>query len=341
MGARQFFFSRKANHSMIKTIRFRKNKIKSLFLTTLLFCLCLSGCSGSFSVSKERASDSPRKFGATYMTMNNPYFQDMNARIEEIVEANGDFLIYRDPAQNQEKQNEQILDMLEEGVDGIFLNPADWKEVRPALIACREAGVPVFNIDTLVYDQEYVAFSILSDNYGAGVQCAEDMMTKVRSAKIIIIESPATNSINDRVQGFKDTIQGHPEYQVLAQENGIGELEVSMDVVNGLIKDGVAFNVVLGGNDPSALGALAALQMNQMQDDILIYGIDGSPDGKVMIKEGYLEGSSAQQPLAMADAAVAMAYDYLDGKEVEKEVIVPVTLITQSNIDQFDTASWQ
>ena len=28
-----------------------------------------------------------------------------------------------------------------------------------------EAGVPVFNIDTRVYDKEYVAFSILSDNY--------------------------------------------------------------------------------------------------------------------------------------------------------------------------------
>lgn len=321
-----------------------KKSITNLLLSAvLLSCILLSGCSAGSTAPPEDDSSGthPRKFGATYMTMNNPYFQDMNARIEEIVEANGDILIYRDPAQNQSKQNDQITDMLEEGIDGLFLNPADWKEVQPALLACKEAGVPIFNIDTPVYDQQYVAFSILSDNYDAGVQCAEDMMKKRKAADIVIIESPATGSINDRVQGFKDTIKDFPQYQIVAQENGVGELEVSMDVVNNLIKEGLKFDIVLGGNDPSALGALAALQMNQKQEGILIYGIDGSPDGKIMIKEGHLEASSAQQPLAMADMAVEMAYDYLEGKEVEKKVIVPVTLITRSNIDQFELAGWQ
>ena len=55
--------------------------------------------------AEELENKTPKKFGATYMTMNNPYFQDMNAELEEIVEANGDILIYRDPAQDQEKQN--------------------------------------------------------------------------------------------------------------------------------------------------------------------------------------------------------------------------------------------
>ena len=71
------------------------------------------------------------------------------------------------------------------------------------------------------------------------------------------------------------------------------------------------------------------------------YGIDGSPDGKVMINEGYFEGSSAQRPLEMAEIAVDMAYDYMDGKETESLVIVPVTLITLDNIDEFDLAGWQ
>ena len=114
-----------------------------------------------------------------------------------------------------------------------------------------------------------------------------------------------------------------------------------MDVMQELLRSGQEFDVVLGGNDPTALGALAALQMNQMQDGILIYGIDGSPDGKVMIKEGYMEGSSAQQPLLIANEALAMAYAYLDGEEVEKLVIVPVAMITRDNIDDFDLAGWQ
>ena len=319
----------------MKTVnnRLTAYRISGVLILVLLFVM-LSGCQG-----KERKQ---YKFGATYMQMNNPYFMDMNAHLEELVEANGDILICRDPSQDQEKQNEQILDMIEEGVDGIFLNPVNWETVEPALVACKEAGVPLFCIDTLVKNDEYVAFSILSDNYDAGVQCAKDIMKKKKSAKIITIISPGTNSIIDRVKGLEDTIKGHPEYEIVEVAEGGGELEVSMEVIGDVIDKGVEFDVVLGGNDPSALGALAALQMRKMQDDgILIYGIDGSPDGKVMINEGYLEGSSAQRPIVMADMAVDMAYDYMNGKEVEKMVIVPVTLITKDNIDKFDIAGWQ
>lgn len=319
----------------MKTVnnRLTAYRISGVLILVLLFVM-LSGCQ-----SKEKKQ---YKFGATYMQMNNPYFMDMNAHLEELVEANGDILICRDPSQDQEKQNEQILDMIEEGVDGIFLNPVNWETVEPALIACKEAGVPLFCIDTLVKNDEYVAFSILSDNYDAGVQCAKDIMKKKKSAKIITIISPGTNSIIDRVKGLEDTIKGHPEYEIVEVAEGGGELEVSMEVIGEVIDKGVEFDVVLGGNDPSALGALAALQMRKMQDDgILIYGIDGSPDGKVMINEGYLEGSSAQRPIVMADMAVDMAYDYMNGKDVEKMVIVPVTLITKDNIDKFDIAGWQ
>ena len=305
----------------------------------LLFALRGNHSEGQSTNPSERKT---YKFGATYMQMNNPYFQDMNAHLEELVEVNGDVLICRDPSQDQEKQNQQIEEMIAEGVDGIFLNPVNYETVKPALIACKEAGVPVFCIDTKVYDEEYVAFCVLSDNYDAGVQCAKDMMKKLDKAKIIILDSPRTYSIQQRVQGFKDTIAGNDNYQVVMQEVGNGELEVSMDIMNQIIETGTEFDVVLGGNDPTALGILAALQMNQMQDKgILIYGIDGSPDGKVMINEGYFEGSSAQRPLEMAEIAVDMAYDYMDGKETESLVIVPVTLITLDNIDEFDLAGWQ
>lgn len=333
----------KEEQEMEKKVKKRKivlyEALAVMLAATVLLLVCY-GC-GSGRDKNVFLQTQPRKFGATYMTMNNPYFQDMNAQIEEIVEANGDILVYRDPAQDQEKQNEQIMDMLEEGISALFLNPVNWETVRPALIACHEANVPVFVIDTLVYDDEYVVFSILSDNYGAGVQCAQDMMKKRDSARIVILDSPGTKSIDDRKQGFLDTIAGHDRYQVVAQLHGKGELEVSMEAMEGLLHTDTTFDVVFGGNDPTALGALAALQMNQRQEGILIYGIDGSPDGKVMINEGYMEGSSAQRPIVIANQALEMAYAYLDGKEVEKLVIVPVTMITKDNISQFDLAGWQ
>lgn len=323
--------------------KFSRVKLKIIMLIIAIL-FQLSGCKNEQQmVSKESTNGEyiPKKFGATYMTMNNPYFEALDDSIEEVVEANGDVLISRDPAQDQEKQNEQIQEMLESGVVAIFLSPVDWKSVKPALIKCREAGVPVFNVDTYVFDSEYVVSSILSDNYNAGVQIARDVMKKRSRAKVAIINHENINSTALRVQGFLDTIKGHDEYEVVVHEKITAELEVSMEITKKIIDEGIEFDVVLGGNDPTALGALAALQLKRIDKDILIYGIDGSPDGKTMIKQGFLEGTSAQFPIEIGNMAAETAYEYLAGKQVESNIIIPVTLITQKNLYDYDMAGWQ
>lgn len=318
---------------------FEKNRVVVLFMIVSIFFayFLVAGYAVQRQADPRRG---PRKFGATYMTMNNPYFVVMNSSIEEAIESNGDILITRDPAQDQEKQNSQIQEMIEEGVSAVFLNPVDWKNVKPALVACRSAGIPVFNIDTYVYDTEYVESVIASDNYQAGVLCAQDMMKKLGRADIVILNCSKMQSIVDRVQGFKDTIAGSPDFRIVAEESGGGELEISMAAMNRIIQSGVEFNVVMGGNDPTALGSLAALQKNH-RGPVTIYGVDGSPDGKNMIREDLLEGTSAQRPMEMGTTAVKIAYDYLAGKKIPPEVIVPVTLVTRENLNQFDINGWQ
>ena len=322
--------------------RIQKSRILAFGTALGLIGVCLLAFRGiSFFVKKEGTSDrEPRKFGATYMTMNNPYFVTLNNTIEETVESNGDILITRDPAQNQEKQNAEIQEMISEGVSAIFLNPADWKNVKPALVACRRAGIPVINIDTYVYDRDYVVSVIASDNYMAGAQCAEDMMKKRSKADIVVLDYPETQSTSDRVRGFKDKIAGNANYHVVAEESAGGELEIAMDVMDRIIQSGVRFDVVLGGNDPTALGSLAALQKSHW-NPVVIYGVDGSPDAKNMIKEDLIEGTSAQRPMEIGLRAVEIAYDYLAGKKVPANVIVPVTMVTKDNLKNFDLNGWQ
>lgn len=283
----------------------------------------------------------PQKFGATYMTMDNPFFVALNDRIKEEIESNGDVLITRDPAKNQEKQNQQILDMIDAGVVAIFVNPVDWAAITPALVACQEAGIPVFDVDTYVYDSAYVVSSILSDNYDAGVQIARDVMKKRSRARIVIIYESVVNSTGLRVQGFLDTMEGHDEYQIVIRHDAVTTLEAAMECMKEIIDNGTTFDVVLGGNDPTALGILAAIQMKRVEGDILIYGVDGSPDGKAMIQSGLLEGSSAQFPYLMGKTACDVAYAYLAGEAVEEEIFIPVRLITKNTLDQYNLNGWQ
>jgi len=310
------------------------------FLYILLTVMLLAGCQKS-EEAQDINTHVPRKFGATYMTMNNPYFVVLNENIKEVVEANGDILITRDPLQDQEKQNQQIAEMIEAGVEAIFINPVDWKAVEPALKLCKENGIALFNIDTNVYDQEYIVSTIISDNYNAGVQCAKDMMQKKDEADIVIINHSTINSTQLRVQGFLDTIAGNNNYRVVEHRKTTAELEVAMEEMKDVISQGYEFDVVLGGNDPTALGCLAAMQLNHIDKNILLYGIDGSPDAKAMIKAGYMEGTSAQSPINIGRTAAETAYQYLEGITVARNIKIPVHLITAKNLSDYDIGGWQ
>lgn len=283
----------------------------------------------------------PRILGATYMTRNNPYFDVLHEAIEEVVEGNGDILISRDPSQDQEKQNGQILEMIDEGIEILFLNPVDQEAVRPALEACREAGVTVIDIDTVVKNREYVSAIIETDNYKAGELCAQDMMERVNSAQIVILDNPIQSSIADRVRGFLDTIQGNDNYMVVYRAVAKGEFEVGAEQMSQFLKLEIPFQVVLGGNDPTALGALAALQQYHMEDGILIYGIDGSPDFKAMLELGNVTGTSAQSPRSIGIMAAETAYTYLNGGEIEPYTSIEPYMINQENLDQYEVDVWQ
>ena len=74
--------------------------------------------------------------------------------------------------------------MIAQGVDGIFLNPVDWKGVRPALEEAGRAGIPVFVVDAPVFDSDLVVSTIASDNWKAGQLIALDLLARREEARI-------------------------------------------------------------------------------------------------------------------------------------------------------------
>lgn len=296
---------------------------------------------GLFANGGQDAAEDGYFFGATYMTMNNPFFIALNDGIKEIVEANGDKLVAFDPQLDQAKQIAQIEDMIAQGVDAIFLNPVDWKGVRPALEAAKKAGIPIINVDAPVFDLDLVDVVIASDNYNAGVLVAQDVMKRLDSAKVVLLEHPTAKSAIDRTQSFEDTIEGMPQYEIVARQSSNGQIEQAMPVMENIIQAQPVIDVVMGLNDPTAMGALAALEAAGRADDVLIYGVDGAPEAKQMIKDGKMTASAAQSPMGIGRTAAESVYKILNGESVEELILVPVILIDASNVDQFGTDGWQ
>lgn len=279
-------------------------------------------------------------FGATYMTMNNPFYEVINNELKKEIEKEGDELIVRNPELNIDKQNEQIEEFISKKVDGIFVNPIDSSKLT-SLESAREAGIPIIAIDASVENKDLIDCVIESDNYDAGVLCAQDMMKRMQSADIVLLKHSTVESAVSRIQGFVDTIKNYPQYKIIDSAECEGQLERAMPVMQNILERHSKVDVVMSLNDPSALGALAAIE-SMKRTNILVYGVDGTPDLKSLIKQSPLvAGTAAQSPIQFGRLAAKNMYSLLNRKDVPEIIEVPVTLITKDNIDTFNVRGWQ
>ena len=325
-------------------IKYKKTTNTSKFVVIAaiaLFTFFIAIYVSVFSTYWKKYHTKTKLFGATYMTMNNEFYKVVNNQIRTQVEKNGDHLLTLDPALDQKKQNEQIKQLVKRKVDAIFLNPVDWKKVEPGLKAAKKAKIPVIVIDSQVDRDDLVTMTIVSDNYRAGILCAKEMMKQKKHANIVLLTHQTARSAVDRIDGFLDTIKGNRNYKIIASADTQGQIERALPKVDKIVDQYDNIDVVMGLNDPAAMGALAALDSKNAREGVLVYGIDGSPEGKKLIKEGMMTGTATQSPKEMADTAINAAYQVLSGKKVAKKKVISVKMITKENIDKIDISRWQ
>lgn len=299
---------------------------------------------GVFFFSHDYSANQKKKsylIGASYMTMNNEFYKIMSEEIAGKVEAEGDRMVLRDPALDVDRQIEQINEMLDMGIDVLILTPVDFGSLTPVLEKAREKGVFVLVLDTNVREEELVDCTITSDNYQAGKIVGEYFLKQHDKAELIIMTHDATQSGRDRVQGFKDAVLKNENIKIVREIDCKGQLEIAMPELQEVIDEGIAFDSVFCLNDLASVGVAAALDENGLLGEIKLYGVDASPDAKAMISEGMMSASAAQFPTEIGKEAAEMIYRLLDGEQAEKNILVPVQLITKENVDQFGIDRWQ
>ena len=298
-----------------------------------------------FLYVKGNSSDSRQvKIGATYMTMNNDFYKTLNAEIEKKTNQQGSRLYVRDPELDEGKQSQQIDYFIQEKVDVIVINPvkSDSPQILTSLNKARKAGIKIIVVDAPISKDAKVDTTIVSDNYQAGVLIANDMMKRLSSANILLLEHHNAVSAMDRIQGFLDTIKGHSTYQVVSERETLGQTEESMPQVKKALDEGIQFNVVMSLNDRAAIGALAAIKDQGVTKKITIYGVDGSPDIKnFLANTNDIQGTVAQSPLQMGRKVMEVIERMMNHQPYKKEYLIPVQLVNKDNIDQYTITGWQ
>ena len=280
-------------------------------------------------------------------TLTNEYFSAVLNGVQIACEETGNELIYFDPQGDPTKQASQVEDMIASGIDAIIYLPYDSSSCRTTLQTLKDAGVAVINIDTVVEEGDYdlVDAIIASDNMQLGELAGEWVAEHhPDGANIAIAHLQTAESCIINVEGFwkgiNDNVEDPSKFVEVQVVEGGGDTEVTFSAIRDVLEAHPEIDVIYCINDPSAYGAIQAVEDAGLTGKVDVIGKDGAPTGKHNIKDGKQVQSSAQRPTYMGYSAVYTAIDVLEGKEVEFNTAIPSYSITAENIDEFDLDAW-
>lgn len=323
---------REAVRDEVSVLVSRLGSCLGLLLAVAVACCC-SGCGRP--QSGKTGEGGGRLFGVTFQTMNNPFFVDLNRGLKQVIEGRGDRLVTLDAQFNSLKQKNDIADLLQQKPAALFINPVNWEGVKGSLIEARRQGVPAIIVDAPVSDPDLVLCQVASDNIEAGRLACAALAEVNPKAKVVILHLSVNKACIDRVEGFRAEMSKHPEMKLLETQEGKGTTEGARPVMRDLLGRFPELDAVFPINDPSALGAISAIESAGLLGRVTVVTVDGSTEGVRAIKAGKLHSTSAQFPEEIGRVAAQAGYDHLAGKAVDKDIRIPVKLVTRKNAEEF------
>jgi ribose transport system substrate-binding protein len=316
-------------------------KIFSIVLVIVTLFL-LSACGNNENVSgsdnnkdKNNDTDKKLKIGLTVPTLGNPFFVAMSKGAKEVASKYDAEVITVSADHDLAKQTAQIEDFITKKVDLILLSPFDSAGIAGAVAQAKSAGIPVVALDG--FAEGGIDTVVMSDNVQAGRLAAEYLVKQLDGkGNIVIIDGPPVSAVTDRIKGFNEVISKYPDIKVVAKQNGEGNREKALTVMESILTANKEINAVFTINDEEATGVQIAQEQAGRQDEFFVVSVDGAPAAVDALKKGgSFAGTSAQFPNQMVIDGVALALKIIDGEKVESEVLIPTEFITQENVDTY------
>jgi ribose transport system substrate-binding protein len=296
------------------------------FLTALLFILSIFLIIVSCNKNQEEKKFT-KTIGVSLLTRGHIFYRDLEEGLKLEAQKNNYELIITSAEWDLGKQISQIEDFISRKVDAIIVCPVDSKGIGSGIGEADKAGIPVFTADISAEEGNVVAH-IASDNVQGG-KLAGEYIVKLLNEKgeIAIINQPAITSVLDRVLGFKEVISNYPEIKIVADVNGQGVRDRSLQAVTDILQAHPDIKGIFGINDDSALGALDAVQQYK-KNSIVIVGYDATPPAVDAILKGTpLKADVIQYPKKIGETTINEIKNYFEGKKVPKVVPVQVGIV--------------
>ena len=302
------------------------------FLSTLLIIstsLIITTCN-----QNKQTNQKTKTIGVSLLTRGHIFYRDLEEGLKSEADKNGYDLIITSAEWDLGKQISQIEDFVSRKVDAIIVCPVDSKGIGSGIAEANKAGIPVFTAD-IAAEEGKVVSHIASDNVQGG-KLAGEYLAKLLNGKgnVAIINQPAITSVLDRVAGFKEAINKYPEIEIVADVNGQGVRDRSLQVTADVLQANPKLDGIFGINDDSALGALDAVnQFNRK--GVSIIGYDATPPAvDAILKDTPLKADVVQYPKKIGIKTIDVIRENFNNITVPENVPVEVGIVDKEALQK-------
>jgi ribose transport system substrate-binding protein len=266
------------------------------------------------------------------------FFNQMNEGAQAAADAAGVSLVIFNANNDPAAQNSAIETYIQQGVDGLAVVAIDVNGIMPAVEQAAAAGIPVVAIDAILPEGGPQLAQIGVDNAAAGAELGavfNEWATAAGGAKIGIVGALNSFIQNVRLDGFEGAISGTAGVTMAGTVDGQNVQDTALAAAENLMTANPDMTAIYATGEPALLGAVAAVESQGRQADVKVFGWDLTASAIAGIDAGYVEAVIQQDPAGMGAAAVDALVTLTDGGTVEKNISVPVTIVTKQNVDDF------
>lgn len=297
--------------------------------------------SAAAASTEASAAASDIKIGFSQATMASPFYVAHVDSAKQAAEAAGVELVYADANEDITKQNTDIMDMLEKGINVLILNAVDPDGVAPSIEKCKAKGVKIITVDRFVNADVDAVVGRNNEQMGqlVGEYVVEQLGGKGKATgKILEVMGSGGCRVQEaRSKGFHNAVD---------QEKGITVIQTpfcdyvrskAATATQDIIQSNKDINLIYGHNDDMALGALQICEDAGMK--VMCCGVDGLMEAVEAIKDGRYLCTSANDPFKFGQVAVETAIKMAKGETVEKNIDCGTFLINKDNVDKYYDAN--
>jgi ribose transport system substrate-binding protein len=219
--------------------------------------------------------------------------------------------------------------------DAILIAPTERTALIGPLQAAQDAGITVVLVDTIVDDPNIGISRIATDNVEGGRVAGEALVDLIGGEGSVFVNTtqPGVSTVEERVQGFEEVIEGEPGIDYLGAEFNNDDPTRAAEITSAVLADNPDLAGIFATNLFSAEGAATALREADVEEQVQLVGFDASPGQVAQLEEGLVQALVAQNPREIGFQGVQTAVASLRGEPFEEQITTPLTVVTQDNLD--------